>query len=71
MTTSLKMPAMESVTTEVRLRSANSDAVMRKAMTPGKRMVAVPMMGPLSAKRALKALMSAGKPSMGWRGGRG
>ena len=64
-TTSLKIPAMESVTTEVRFRSANSDAVMRKAMTPGKRMVAVPMRRPLSTTRALKPSIRVGMPSMG------
>lgn len=41
-TTSLNMPAMLRVTTLVRWRSANSEAVMQKAIKPGKRRIKGP-----------------------------
>ena len=36
MATSLKMPQIDSVTTLVRFRRANSETIMRKARIPGK-----------------------------------
>lgn len=64
-TTSLKMPAMERVTTDVRCRRANSDAVMQKAMTPGNRRRAGPRKGPFSSTRRWMPWKRAGKVSTG------
>lgn len=64
-TTSLKMPAIESVTTDVRCKSANSEDVIQKAMTPGKRMIRGPRTGPLFSKRTCRPCHKAGKPSTG------
>lgn len=64
-TTSLKMPAMERVTTEVRWRSANSEAVIQKAMTPGKSKRRGPRMRPLASMRMRRPSKRAGKPSTG------
>lgn len=64
-TTSLKIPAMERVTTDVRCRRANSEAVMQKAMQPGKRRSKGPRMGPLTSTKVLSPSQSAGNPSTG------
>lgn len=65
MTTSLKIPAMERVTTEVRWRRANSDAVMQNAIAPGNNNRAGPRIGPLSSTRIFSPPKRAGKPSTG------
>ncbi len=65
MTTSLKIPAMERVTTEVRFRRANSEAVIRKATTPGKSKRAGPMNGPFSSRSLWKPVTRAETPSTG------
>ena len=63
--TSLKMPQILSVTTDVRFRSANSAEVMQKARTPGKRRR--PMAGkvPFAAARIPKPSFKGPNPSMG------
>lgn len=64
-TTSLKIPAMESVTTDVRCRRANSEAVMQKAIVPGKRRRHGPRMVPLASMSIRRPSKRAGKPSTG------
>ena len=64
-TTSLKIPAMDNVTTEVRWSKANSEDVMQNAMTPGKRMMTGASRGPLLSKRMRRPCQRAGKPSTG------
>lgn len=64
-TTSLKMPQMLSVTTEVRWSSANSEAVMRKARTPGKSRIPMPSTAPFSCTSLLRPLARGPNPSMG------
>ncbi len=48
-TTSLKIPQILRVTTEVRCRRANSEAVMRKARQPGKARIKIPITTPLAS----------------------
>ena len=64
-TISLKIPQMLSVTTVVRCKSANSEAVIRKAKIPGSRMMPIPCRGPLSSVRILRPSRKAPKPSTG------
>lgn len=64
-TTSLKIPAMDRVTTEVRCSRANSEAVMQKAMHPGKTRMRGPRMGPFLATRMPRPFQRAGNPSTG------
>ena len=64
-TTSLKIPAMDKVTTDVRCSNANSDEVIQKAMTPGKRRIRGPRMGPFFSMRMPRPCQRAGKPSTG------
>lgn len=64
-TTSLKIPAIESVTTDVRCRRANSDAVMQNAMAPGNSNNNGPSIGPLAATSILMPSARAGNPSTG------
>lgn len=64
-TTSLNMPQMLSVTTEVRFSSANSEDVIRKASTPGKRRMPIPRNTPFSAVRVLSPWLRELKPSTG------
>lgn len=63
--TSLKMPQTLRVTTEVRWRSANSEAVMAKARQPGKRRMARERKIPFSDARVAKARVRAKGPSTG------
>lgn len=63
--TSLKIPQILRVTTEVRCRSANSEAVMAKARQPGKRRMARERRVPFSEERFVKARTSAKGPSTG------
>jgi hypothetical protein len=63
--TSLKIPQMLRVTTEVRWSSANSEDTIRKAMTPGKRTIAVATITPYWVVRTPKREKSAEKPSTG------
>ena len=53
-TTSLKMPQMLSVTTEVRCKRANSEDVIRKASMPGKTRITMLMKTPLASASATK-----------------
>ncbi len=62
---SLKMPQTLSVTTLVRFNRANSEDVMRKARTPGKRIIAIPMAWPLSLARSSSPAFSDAIPSTG------
>ena len=64
-TTSLKIPAMERVTTEVRCSKANSEAVMQNAMHPGNKSKSGPKIGPFSSTRMCRPAHSAEKPSTG------
>lgn len=64
-TTSLNMPQMLSVTTDVRLSSANSDDVIKKASTPGKRSMPIPRKTPFSAARTPRPWLREVKPSTG------
>src|SRR5271170_1460224 len=60
-TTALKMPQMESGTTEVRWRSANSADVMQKARRPGKRRSTVVFTPPCAVdKTAMPVRIGAG-----------
>lgn len=63
--TSLNMPAIDNVTTDVRCRSANSDAVIRKARQPGNSRMPRLKSSPFSATRAEKADARACRPSTG------
>lgn len=63
-TTSLKMPAIDNVTTEVRCSRAYSHAVMRKAMVPGNKS-SIGARTPHAPQRPLRDSMRAGKPSVG------
>ena len=65
MTTSLNMPQMLNVTTEVRLSSANSDAVMQKAIVPGNRRRHIPKKVPFSLVRRCNPSPRGPNPSMG------
>ena len=64
-TTSLKMPQMLSVTTEVRFSRANSELVMRKARQPGKMRMPTPSAVPFWSKRRTRPSCRALKPSTG------
>jgi len=64
-TTSLKMPAIERVTTLVRWRRANSEAVMQNAIIPGKRRRAGPSKGPFSSIRRRMPSKRSGNVSTG------
>lgn len=64
-TTSLNIPQILRVTTDVRLSSANSDDVIKKASTPGKRSIPIPKTVPLSAVRSLRPVLRELKPSTG------
>lgn len=64
-TTSLKMPAMERVTTDVRCRRANSEAVMQNAITPGNNKINGPNIGPFLSINIPKPCHNAGNPSTG------
>lgn len=62
---SLKMPQTLSVTTLVRFNRANSDDVIRKARTPGNKMIAIPMASPLAFARSSSPAFSDAIPSLG------
>jgi len=64
-TTSLKIPAMERVTTDVRCRSANSEAVMQNAIAPGKRSRHGPNICPFTSMRFFNPSHKSGNPSTG------
>lgn len=64
-TTSLNMPQMLSVTTDVRFSSANSEDVIKKASTPGKRSMPIPRKRPFSSVRTLRPWLRELKPSTG------
>jgi hypothetical protein len=64
-TTSLKIPAMERVTTEVRFSRANSEAVIQNAIAPGNSKIAGPKKGPFAAIKTWRPRHNAGKPSTG------
>lgn len=64
-TTSLKMPQMLRVTTDVRFSSANSEDVIKKASTPGKRSMPIPRKAPFCAMRSPRPWLSELKPSTG------
>ena len=64
-TTSLKIPQMLNVTTDVRFNRANSEDVIRNASTPGKSRIAIPSTPPLCAVKAVKPLPRATSPSTG------
>ena len=64
-TTSLKMPQMLSVTTDVRCNRANSEAVIQKASTPGNNNITTPKAVPLISVRVWKPAFSGPKPSIG------
>lgn len=64
-TTSLKIPAIDKVTTEVRWRSANSEDVMQNARTPGNKRMRGPSTGPFFATRMPRPCQSDGMPSTG------
>lgn len=58
--TSLKMPQMLRVTTEERLRSANSEAIMQKARMPGKRRMLMPRRTPSAVRMEIPWMISQG-----------
>ena len=64
-TTSLKIPQMLNVTTEVRCSRANSEAVMRKANIPGKSKMQMPKKTPLASTSTFRPCPRALKPSTG------
>ncbi len=64
-TTSLKMPQMLRVTTEVRCRRANSDEVIRKARMPGKRRMQMAMKAPLASVSEARPVARGPGPSTG------
>lgn len=64
-TTSLKIPAIDKVTTDVRWRSANSEDVMQNAITPGKIRIRGPRMGPFLSTRTPSPCHKDGNPSTG------
>lgn len=64
-TTSLNMPQMLRVTTEVLFRSANSEAVIKKARTPGKSRMPTPSATPLSVVKIPSPFPRGTKPSTG------
>ena len=64
-TTSLKIPQILSVTTDVRFRRANSEVVIKNARTPGKRRMTTPSTTPFSTVRAFKPLARDTNPSTG------
>lgn len=64
-TTSLNMPQMLSVTTDVRFSSAYSDDVIKKASTPGKRSMPIPRKIPFSSVRTPRPWLRELKPSTG------
>ena len=63
--TSLKMPQMLSVTTDVLFSSANSADVMQKANAPGKSSRHTAWKVPFAAARMPKPSLRGPKPSMG------
>eukprot|EP00914_Ancora_sagittata_P007882 GHVO01015509.1.p2 GENE.GHVO01015509.1~~GHVO01015509.1.p2 ORF type:complete len:104 (-),score=8.75 GHVO01015509.1:182-493(-) len=64
-TTSLKMPQILRVTTEVRCKRANSEAVMRNASIPGKKRTPMPRMMPFFSARPARPCPNSTKPSTG------
>ena len=64
-TTSLKIPQILRVTTEVRWRRANSEAVIKKAKVPGKIKMRIPMKSPLASTRDFRPAPRGTKPSTG------
>ena len=64
-TTSLKIPQILSVTTLVRFKRANSDAVIINARQPGKSSMPVPKRTPFVSKRWERPPARAEKPSTG------
>lgn len=64
-TTSLKIPQILSVTTDVRCSSANSELVMQNANIPGNSSREIPAKTPFSAVSVAIPAPSAEKPSMG------
>ena len=64
-TTSLKIPQILSVTTEVRCKSANSEDVIRKASVPGNTRMQKVGKTPLASARADRPSPSLTGPSMG------
>ena len=63
--TSLNMPQTLKVTTLVRFSSANSDAVMRKASSPGNRIMPTPPATPFASVNAWMPSIKSGIPSTG------
>src|ERR1700761_8703924 len=63
--TSLKMPQIDSVTTEVRCRRANSLAVIQNAKQPGNRRMRSAKKVPFSAAKTPKAWKRSKTPSTG------
>lgn len=64
-TTSLKIPHMLRVTTDVRFKSANSEAVIRKASAPGNKSIPMPTKGPFSAVKTRRPWPRGTNPSTG------
>ena len=64
-TTSLNIPAIERVTTEVLWRRANSADVIQNAITPGKTRMSGPRTGPFFSTKTPRPCHSAGNPSTG------
>ena len=63
--TSLNIPAIDKVTTEVRWSRANSAEIMEKAMAPGKRRSSGPSRTPFLSTKTPKPWKRLGKPSTG------
>lgn len=63
--TSLNMPQTLSVTTLVLCKRANSDAVMRKARTPGNRRMSIPINNPFDSESFSNPATRGPSPSAG------